>query len=107
MRYVRQRIERLQRMAQKYRIDSLASEPVYSILAQRNPHGEFATVVTHVNGETLNERIRVRTRQESAICRNRSGSNEEGKQDEWIQTLLSNTGMVGGFAAVRFAGRMR
>jgi hypothetical protein len=51
-------------------------------------------IVKHVNGETLNRRIRVRTRKGSAIHRNLSGSNEQEKKMNRFETLFKPLNML-------------
>lgn len=53
----------------------MASVPVDPISTWKKPDWGFAIVVKHVNGKTLNQRIRVRTRKGSAILWYHSGSN--------------------------------
>ncbi len=53
----------------------MASVPVEPISTSKEPDWGFAIVVKHVNGETLNQRVRVHSRKGSAIHRTLSGSN--------------------------------
>lgn len=66
----------------------MASVPVDPILTWKKPDWGFAIVVKHANGETLMQRIRVRTRKERPYTGTLRDQMKEGKQMNRYESLF-------------------